>query len=303
MVNCEAPRDNLSIRLHEAIVAAIVGIFLITSLPAHAQVMPPTMTICEDARCDEGNGATSWTFQGQQGQEQSGGQVRALLLERIDAGGVVIRRQDTSAAAIGSEPYTLFIGHVYGDFAIGTMNRHAGGQIVSAGTWRGSTAPTICGSSISVAQAKSIGARAAGMKQNKAALDCYLIAARQGDPEAQTMSGLLLHSGLGIIHDQAAALNWLKKAAALNDYDGEVALAAMYQQGAGTAPDATKATFWINKAQQQKAAAEAAKAKRDTLELLVVSTFVAAILIEGSGGNSSASGNAPGSFESIRTMK
>ncbi len=263
--------SRLNACCHFALVVALLG----TSDCLHGQKLPPTMTICEDSRCDTGNGATIWTFDGQNGQERANGQVKKLLLERIDPGGIIVRRQDQPGAAIGGEPYTLFIGHPNGDTAVGTTTSHSNGHIVTTGAWRGTVSATTCDSGSTIAQSKSAGASAAFLKQGAASLNCYLIAAKQGDPEAQTLAGLLLREGVGVSHDNAAAFGWLQKAANAKYVKAERGLADMYRLGLGTGKDAAKAASWVAKADQQ----EHAQSQQETKALMALFEEIGPVMV------------------------
>ena len=278
---------------------ALLIVLLGAWVSVYGQKLPPTMTICEDTRCDGGNGATIWTFDGQNGQEQADGQFKWLLLERIDPGGIVIRRQDKPGAAIGEEPYTLFIGHPTGDTVLGTMASHVSGHIVATGVWRGTVTPTTCNQGATIPQSKTAGASAAFLKQGVAALNCYLIAARQGDPEAQTLAGLLLREGIGVQHDDAAAFGWLSKAANAKYVKAERALADMYRLGLGTGKDSAKAALWSAKADQQ----ERAQSQEETKALMALFNEFAPVIMGALAPEASGGANGPSSEESQGAAK
>jgi len=78
----------------------------------------------------------------------------------------------------------------------------------------------------------------------------YILAAEQTLPEAEYIIGLWLAEGIGAPEDDAAALRWLRKAAAQGHAGGMFALAGMYENAQGIAPDLALAYYWYALAAQ-----------------------------------------------------
>jgi TPR repeat protein len=81
------------------------------------------------------------------------------------------------------------------------------------------------------------------------ALERYAAAARGGVAEAQAMldDGDTLYR-LAVLAEPAAAIPWLRRAAAKNHVRSEVALAIALEEGRGTARDPAEAAQWYLKA-------------------------------------------------------
>jgi TPR repeat protein len=76
--------------------------------------------------------------------------------------------------------------------------------------------------------------------------------AERGDASAQVSLGIAYESGRGIAKDEAAAVQWFRKAAEQGNAAGQMHLARMYQQGRGGLPrDDVQAASWYRKAAQQ----------------------------------------------------
>ena len=70
-------------------------------------------------------------------------------------------------------------------------------------------------------------------------------AANQGNPEAQFTLGLLHVAGLGVIKDEAQAINWYRKAAKQNHADAQFNLGLMYITGRGVEQNHGQAVQWL----------------------------------------------------------
>jgi TPR repeat protein len=68
------------------------------------------------------------------------------------------------------------------------------------------------------------------------ALDCYMVAAKAGDPQAQMAVGLIYSRGYKdvIPQDEKEAFIWLHRAAGQGVYAAQKAVADMFQLGRGT---------------------------------------------------------------------
>jgi len=59
--------------------------------------------------------------------------------------------------------------------------------------------------------------------------------------DAQFMTGLMYHRGIGTVPDDTKAVEWLSKGAANGDWDSEALLGRLYEFGLGTTKDLSKA--------------------------------------------------------------
>jgi hypothetical protein len=213
-------------------------------------VIPPRLLECEGVgRC---NG--SWIINGSEGTATWFAQtpVRAkLTVVRSEPDDILIRRTDTSDGNSA-----VYSGKRHGDQISGTViwssPDHPGG---ASGTWSASVPQTVCETqaNLTSADAQRIGQNALMFQREHDALDCYIVAAKTGDPMAQTAVGLLLYQGHeGIPQDYKQALFWLRKAADQGIYAAQKTVADMYMLGQGTAPDPNLSNFYAAKASEQK---------------------------------------------------
>jgi len=90
--------------------------------------------------------------------------------------------------------------------------------------------------------------RGMGVKSNREqAKKFYLLAAKQGEPDAQYRYAHILESE----HDEShygEMLRWYKKSARQNNWDANVALSRVFTQGLGTARDTSTAQEYLEKA-------------------------------------------------------
>jgi TPR repeat protein len=90
-------------------------------------------------------------------------------------------------------------------------------------------------------------------KRDRDALNCYIVAAKQGDATAQTAVGLLFYQGRGgADQDYKEAFFWLHKAADQGVYAAQRTIAEMYTAGQGTQRDPTMAKIYAERADEQK---------------------------------------------------
>lgn len=75
----------------------------------------------------------------------------------------------------------------------------------------------------------------------------YLLAAKNGDPEAQFTVGNLLENGNGIKTNKKHAFYWHLRSAQQGYKDAECHVGSMYASGIGTTRNKQKSKYWINK--------------------------------------------------------
>ena len=88
------------------------------------------------------------------------------------------------------------------------------------------------------------------MTKEKAAED-LLLAADQGDADAQYNLGLMYYNGDGVTQDDAEALKWYRLAADQGDATAQSNLGSMYANGDGVTQDDAEALKWYRKAADQ----------------------------------------------------
>jgi TPR repeat protein len=79
-----------------------------------------------------------------------------------------------------------------------------------------------------------------------------LAAAGQGVAASMTRVGLLYNNALGVERDVQAAAAWWRKAAHLDDADGQAMLGAAYHLGAGVERDPVAALAWLTRARRAR---------------------------------------------------
>ena len=103
------------------------------------------------------------------------------------------------------------------------------------------------------ADALRIGQNALMFKRDHDALGCYIVAATDGDATAQTAVGLIFYQGReNIPQDYKQAFFWLHKAADQGVYAAQRTVSEMYSAGQGTSRDATMASIYTKRADEQK---------------------------------------------------
>jgi len=83
------------------------------------------------------------------------------------------------------------------------------------------------------------------------AITWYWQAANQGHAEAQYNLALAYYEGEGLVQDYAQAVVWSKKAATQGHVDAQYDLGNAYTSGEGVAPDDTEAIYWWEQAAKQ----------------------------------------------------
>ncbi len=215
------------------------------SLPA----MPTELLVCENG----GVCNAAWSFKGSSGTGTwfARTTTRATLaILRFEPDYITIRRTDASGGL--SATYT---GSFRGDHWAGTIvwstPGHPGG---ATGTWTASVPPTGCAApDLEPQDAMRLGQYALMFKRDRDALGCYIVAAKAGDATAQAAVGLLYYQGRGAAaQDYQQAFFWLHKAADQGIYAAQRTVAEMYTAGQGTPRDATMASIYTARADEQK---------------------------------------------------
>lgn len=75
--------------------------------------------------------------------------------------------------------------------------------------------------------------------------------ANDGNPAAMTTLGTMYAEGIDVEQDEAAAVEWYRKAAELGYVGGQYNLAGMLLAGKGSKEDIDGATYWFKQAAQQ----------------------------------------------------
>jgi hypothetical protein len=218
---------------------------------ASPQGLPNRLIECEGSGpC---NGA--WTFDGLSGTATwfTQSPIHAkLTIVRTDPGEITIRRTDltdgNSAVYHGTRN-----GDTYSGAVIWSTPDHPGG---SSGHWSASIPQTSCdaGSGLSSTEAMRIGQNALMFDEEQMAFGCYLVAAEDGDPMAQTAVGLIYYQGRTrqVPQDYKQAFFWLRKAADAGVYAAQRTVGDMYMLGQGTPKDRELSQFYSEKAAEQK---------------------------------------------------
>jgi len=215
------------------------------------QGLPQRLIECEGGGpC---NGA--WTFDGLTGSATwyTQSPIRATLtVVRVDPDEITIRRTDltdgNSAVYQGTRK-----GDIYSGAVIWSGPNQPG---VGSGHWVASIPQTTCDPSANMtsADAMRVGQNALMFDLERAAFDCYLVAAQAGEPMAQTAVGLIYYQGRTreVPQDYKQAFFWLRKAADAGVYAAQRTVSDMYMLGQGTAKDRELSRFYGDKAAEQK---------------------------------------------------
>ncbi len=211
--------------------------------------LPVGLSICMDG-CMRGNGNVGVAiFDGAKGEAQwAKFGAGTLTIERFDAGGVVIRREDPPGTVFAGLT-AVYQGQLHGSRIDGTVKLKFPGKPETSVPWFGTIPTTRCESTSTSAQsALDIAQEAMKFRQMPSAFQCLLTAASQGDGRAKGVVGLMYRDGIGTPTNFPEAFRWLKSGALQGDYNAEVGLAQMYELGVGTSPDPRLAALWKDKA-------------------------------------------------------
>ena len=212
--------------------------------------LPPLLIECEGT----GPCNAAWQITGSDGAATWFGQrpVRAkLTIIRADADDIRIRRTDTSDGNSA-----VYYGARHGDQISGTVIWSSPGHPgQNSGTWSASIPQTTCNeqANLTARDSMRIGQNALMFNRRDDALSCYIVAAKTGDPMAETAVGLIYYQGsAGIPQDYEKALFWLRKAADQGVYCAQTTVSDMYMLGQGTKRDVELSHFYGEKAAEQK---------------------------------------------------
>ena len=199
-----------------------------------------------------------WLFHGPKGDAQwTLGNKATLIVERFDANGVIIQRQDqtTSRAAGQTGIYTgkLSNGRIDGVATLNWIGPDSQPMTKDI-PWYATIPTTTCDRDTNAEDSMKFGTQAAAFHDDSAALSCFVIAANRGDNLAKALAGYMYRDGKGQGADYSPnydkALVWLKGAAIGQDYYAQLALAQMYRLGLGLPkPDLDLARTWIHEAE------------------------------------------------------
>ncbi|MDO4993227.1 MAG: SEL1-like repeat protein, partial [Prevotellaceae bacterium] len=82
-------------------------------------------------------------------------------------------------------------------------------------------------------------------------LQRYLLAAKQGDAEAQYQLGVMYEYGRGVERDYEKSLEWFTKSAEQGNMKAQGELGGKYKSGRGVECDIEKAVYWYIKSAEQ----------------------------------------------------
>jgi hypothetical protein len=105
---------------------------------------------------------------------------------------------------------------------------------------------TTCDPTTTTGDARSRGVDALNFEQSKSALECFKIAANNGDMLAEFYLGIMYRDHVGIPEDKAQAFKWLQDAAVHGFYDAQVAMWQAYTIGNITVANADQAGKWFS---------------------------------------------------------
>jgi hypothetical protein len=212
--------------------------------------MPPELLVCEN----NGSCNAAWLMQGSEGTGTWFAQnpVHAkLTVVRSEPDYIVVRRTDINDGVAAT-----YAGSLHGDHYAGTIVwSRPGHPGESTGTWTATVPQITCdpNANLEAPDALRIGQNALMFHRDHEALDCYIVAARDGDSTAQTAVGLIFYQGRGSIpQDYTQAFFWLHKAADQGVYGAQRTVAEMYAAGQGTHRDETLSRIYTARADEQK---------------------------------------------------
>lgn len=220
--------------------------------------IPVGLQECDGNQCDAGNGNLGiWIFHGRIGEAHwPSGAIAKLEIEQYNDEGVVIRRTDTANS--GSPGFTaVYQGEFRDGKIVGTVDASWPGHFPKSRTpgyinypFFASVPQTSCEAGEESTQTPlEVGQNAVKFGQPKAGLQCFMIAAKQGDGQARSWIGLMYRDGIGTEINYPEAFRWLKAAAIQGDYNAQLALSQMYDVGIGTQPDRQLAQSWKQQAE------------------------------------------------------
>ena len=214
--------------------------------------------------------AGAWVFRGTKGDARwPRGSKATLTVERYDANGVMIRREDTPdsnvAGRIAIYYGTMRNGRLEGT-EIATTLRGDGTKERKEIPWFATIPVTSYDGGMSADEAVETGGKAAAFRQMPNAFQCFLIAANQGNGRAKMFVGLMYRDGIGVKVDYAEANRWLKVAAVQGDHEAQLALEQMYELGVGVKDDPIQAAKWKHAADTNPAVLAQAQSHKEARE-------------------------------------
>jgi hypothetical protein len=257
---------------------------------------PPQILECElNQYCDG-----LWSVSGASGKAvwpRNPNVLADLTVESFSPDKIVIRRTDTTPNGFS----VVYTGRLDGNRITGTALAQAGAKSFTY-NWTAIIPATSCvrtdGLKPDTQEALDVGNIALRFNLEPAALDCYLIAAKNGDAVAQNTVAILLYEGgkSPIKQDYSQSFYWVSRSAAQGNYFAEQALANMYKEGKGTGIDPVKAQYWFEQAAATPEAREIAQDKaRAAQEQMMFNLFfgaVSAVMSDsGSSGNNTTPAN------------
>jgi hypothetical protein len=225
-------------------------VFVPETLAAQQQLktVPPQILECEKNEDCDG----LWNFSGSSGKAvwpRNVTYLADLTVESFSPDKIVIRRNDTAPKPLS----VVYTGKLDGNRISGTAAAHEG-QYNWPYNWTAIIPATSCvrtdGLKLDTQEAVDVGNIALRFNLRTEGLDCYLIAAKNGDADAQDMVAALYYEGGNspIKQDYSLAFYWASKSAAQENYGGERFLGIMYERGIGTEVDHLKAQYWSARA-------------------------------------------------------
>ncbi|HTV16496.1 MAG TPA: tetratricopeptide repeat protein [Acidobacteriaceae bacterium] len=210
--------------------------------------LPEELLVCEN----NGPCNAAWILHGNEGMGTwfARNPVHAkLTVVRAEPDNLLIRRTDTTDGVTASYAGSLRGDHYSGVIVLDGTNQPG----ATTGTWTATIPQTKCAGDMDAPSALATGQTALMFKRNQDALNCYTVAANDGDARAQTAVGLLYDQGSGgVEQDYRQAFYWLHKAADQGVYPAQRRIAEMYAAGLGTPRDATMAHIYTARADEQK---------------------------------------------------
>jgi hypothetical protein len=235
--------------------AAVLDSSASVALPASSPAASlPTSSLPAELLVCENNGPcnAAWLLDGMEGTGTwfVRNPVHArLTVVRGEADNLLIRRADTTDGLTATYAGSLRGDHYSGVIVLGGSSSPGS----TTGTWTATVPRTRCAADMDAPGALATGQTALMFKRNRDALDCYVVAAKDGDARAQTTVGLLYDQGSGdVAQDYHQAFFWLHKAADQGAYPAQRRVAEMYAAGLGTPRDATLAQIYNARADEQK---------------------------------------------------
>ena len=232
---------------------------------ALAAVMPTALMQCEQDQCTRGGGGAVWIFEGMRGEALwHFGAVADLSVRRFDGHNLVIYRSDpvgtySSRWGINGHFTAVYTGAINGDRVSGTVVWN--GDAKHPGTWYATIPAAPCSPfsecPLTAGQILQLGQNSVNADLYSAGLQCFRIAADQGNADGQALVGMMLMKGLGTPPNPPEGLRLLTASGNEGSYIGAIGLSEVYGQGIGVVKNPQQAAFWKNKADAAQRQAQA----------------------------------------------